>query len=729
MKIKFLASVVAALSLAFIPTMAQAVVTTLDVQNGLSAAVDLESGDNLDVTVAGPIAKTGPATHELYSTWSMQSLSLIMEDATFPASDVTWPEGWTLEYTLDGTTWVDWEVTEPTDVADVIAIRSLGDVNTVGQNTFKTTSIGQLLAASFSAAGSGDGFDVAAGNGMVFNTYHHSDGSAVIECHTYGGDSCPTVTHAVSGYSTNHGSRVFFDEASNKVYAFVYNDTDNNYGTICVDYSNDVAANCVDSYDVLDSNGTNAIDSGDPKQGYGSQSEDNGIIWSISGGSGQLMCLTLATGSPCADNAWDTGLTGNTQVTARVTALGGKVYYTVGDQFGCFDPAIDGRCSGSSTITLTDSANRHSPIPYENTSGVVVGACDLTSRQCIGTSGAVLTFPTSLGNFWDAYPSDDDSASVDMAQFGYGNHRLYYDTSAGAGALGNWASNNVSCFDYLTGAACAGFDGNGRAGIEYIYATIYDPSTPDCLWVNQDTGVIVPLDINTGEVGCDLGDPEVELPYETVTPRMSCVEDGRVTAWESIKVNLPVGVSMSDVRVSFYDTPEDDEDVPTAVSGYLDMTPNSSGLIDLSGLTSDDTGTQPSIRIVAGDISDELAGQISATVTFVAEDPELCFALAAANNCETTVVGSPTAGSIADGIVEGTSITRPTTGSDVGSKQTITLDGANAADMCAASGLRIALPLSQLASTGVDPGTFAMAGFAVLAVGGVAVAATRRRKA
>jgi LPXTG-motif cell wall-anchored protein len=104
-------------------------------------------------------------------------------------------------------------------------------------------------------------------------------------------------------------------------------------------------------------------------------------------------------------------------------------------------------------------------------------------------------------------------------------------------------------------------------------------------------------------------------------------------------------------------------------------------------------------------------------------------ALDASNHCETTVVADPPAGSIADGIVEGTSITRPTTGSDVGSKQTITLDGVNSADMCEASGLRIALPLAQLASTGVDAGTFAMAGFAVLAVGGVAVAATRRRKA
>jgi LPXTG-motif cell wall-anchored protein len=715
MRIKFVASVLAALSLAFVPTAAQAVATTLDVQNGGSAAVDLEAGDTLDVTVAGPIAKTGAAVHELYSTWSTQSLALLVEDTAFPEDNIIWPEGWTLEYTTDGTTWVDWAVTEPTDLLDIIALRSQGDVNTVGENTFKTTSIGALWAASFSASGNGDGFDVAAGNGKVFNMYHHNTSGASVECHTYAGETCATPVFTLGDYETNQGSRVFFDEASNKLYAFVYDAVDDSYGTICVDYSS-TAVSC--GFDVLDANANPE----EANQGYGSQSEDNGIIWSISGASGQLMCLTLATGSACADNAWDTGLSGDTQATARVTALGGKVYYTIGDQFGCFDPAIDGRCNGSTTVTLTNPSNRHSPIPYENTSGVIQGACDLMSRQCIDTNGATLAFPASLGNFWDDYPTDIDSANDNMIQFGYGNHRLYYDTSVGEGALNNWASNNVSCFDYLTGAACAGFNGNGREGIEYIYATIYDPSTPECVWVNQDTGRIVPLDATTGEVGCVMGDPIVELPYEAITPRMACDDEGRVTEWASIDINVPSGVDMADVRFGFYDA----DGVP--VSGWDDLDPDAAGIYDLSGLDVNDTGTTPSIRITAGDISSELAQQIAATVTFVAEDPELCFALDADNYCETNV-GTPGPGSIPDGIVEGTSITRPNVGTDVGSNESSTIPGLDASETCVASALEIDLPVSQLASTGVDAGTIAMAGFAVVAVGGAAVAVTRRRKA
>ncbi len=723
---------VAALSLAFIPTMAQAVATTLDVQNGLSSAVDLESGDTLDVTVAGPIAKTGPAVHELYATWSAQSLGLVMDDSGVPEDDVTWPEGWNLEYTLDGTSWIDWAVTQPTNVADIIAIRSLGDVNTVGENTFKTTSTGALRALSFAGSGGGDGYDVAIGNDKVFNFWHHqspqnggTQTGVTIECHTFSGELCATPEFVIEDYSSNHGSSIYSYDSQDKVFAYAMDDS-KNFGVLCVDYTNDTPVGC--GFDIL---GVTTVVT-DFEEGFadyqdmGSSSRGGNIIWSIAG-NGDLMCLDMSTAAPCSDNGWNVGTTDYAFDTGRVTALGGLVYWTLNNKLGCYNPATDGLCSGTSAITLTDTANRMPPLPVENTVGTVLGVCDVYSEQCIGSTGATFAFPATLGTFIDANPINWVVARQNAEQFAYANNRFYFETENDAL---DWGSNWVTCYDFETQAACAGFDGYIDEIVNFYSATI-DSQIANCVWINGDKGNIYPLNATTGEVGCDLGDPEVELPYETVTPRMSCVEDGRVTAWESIVVNLPVGVSMGDVQVSFYDTsdPEDEDDAPMAVDGYVDLTPDASGLIDLSGLTSETTGTQPSIRIIAGDISDELAEQISATVTFVGEDPELCLALDASNHCETTVVADPPAGSIADGIVEGTSITRPTTGSDVGSKQTITLDGVNSADMCEASGLRIALPLAQLASTGVDAGTFAMAGFAVLAVGGVAVAATRRRKA
>lgn len=726
MRIKFVASVLAALSLAFVPTAAQAVATTLDVQNGGSAAVDLEAGDTLDVTVAGPIAKTGAAVHELYSTWSTQSLALLVEDTAFPEDNIIWPEGWTLEYTTDGTTWVDWAVTEPTDLLDIIAIRSQGDVNTVGENMFKTTADGALRAASFSGSGGGDGYNVAIGNNKVFNMYHHQDGTATVQCHTFTGDLCATSELALDGYSTNHASSVYTDDTSGKVYGFVMRDSDAHFGVLCFDFSVEPAVGC--GFTELETVGAGEGN----MQDIGSSSQDGDIIWSISGDGGQLLCFNVATGVACPDNGWGTSYSGFAFDTGRVTAVDGKVFWTLSSAFGCYDSVANGLCNGANPITLTDTANRHAPLPVENTTGTLLGACDIFTEQCIDTDGATFTMDTDLQNFFNAQDDVSELAKLNAAQFTYVDNRFYYltqdtpdpDLSTNPSAEAeNWTFYGVNCYDFATEAACAGFDGLNREGITRVYTVSSDSQTPGCVWVNSDSGTIVPLDAETGEIGCDLGNPIVELPYDAVTPRMSCVEEGRVTAWESIKVNVPAGVVLADTRLSFYDS----EGV--AVDGYTDLIPNASGLIDLAGLTSDETGTQPSIRIDAGDVSDALADEITATVTFVAEDPELCFALDADNYCETTVVDSPPAGSIADGIVEGTSITRPNAGNDLGSKETSEIPGTNADQMCQASALSIDLPISQLASTGVDAGTIAMAGFAVVAVGGAAVAVTRRRKA
>lgn len=724
MRLKFVASVVAAFSLAFIPTAAQAVATTLDVQNNGSAAVDLEAGDNLDVTVAGPIAKTGAAVHELYATWSTQSLAMIVDDLAAPEEDITWPEGWTLEYTVDGATWVDWAVTAPTDILDIIAVRSQGDVNTVGENMFKTTAEGDLLAASFSGSGGGDGYNVAIADNKVFNMYHHSSGEATVQCHTFTGDLCATSELTIEGYSTNHASSVYSDDTSGKVYGFVLEDATSHYGTLCFDFSVNPAVSC--GFDELESIGPDTEQ--DLNQDIGSSSQDGNLIWTITGNGGELLCYNIATGALCAgDNGWDTGAQGYAFDTGRVTAVGGKVYWTLANKFGCYDPAVNDDCDGSTPITLTDTANRHAPLPVEDTAGTILGACDIYTEQCIDTNGVAFTMDTDLQNFFNAQDDASGLASLNAAQFAYVDNRFYYVTQAekvdALYSAEDWTFYGVNCYDFQTEAACVGFDGLNREGIDRIYTVSSDSQTPGCVWANSDSGTIVPLDAATGEIGCDLGNPIVELPYEAVTPRMSCLEDGRVSAWESIKVNVPAGVTIGDVRVSFYD--EEGAEVPN----YVDMTPNASGLIDLGGLTSEDTGTQPTIRIDAGDVSDALADEITATVTFVAEDPELCFALEADNFCETTVVDNPVAGSIADGIVEGSSITRPSRGTDVGSVESVSMEGLNSDQMCAASALSIPLPISQLASTGVDAGSLAMAGFAVVAVGGAAVVVARRRKA
>ena len=633
----------------------------------------------------------------------------------YPSDDITWPEGWTLEYTTDGTTWINWDVTAPSDVSAILAIRSIGDVNAVGENMFKTTATGSLHAASFNGSGMGDGYNVAVGNDKLFNFWHHQSNTVTAECHYFDGSVCETYLKAVDGYSTNHASSVYYDKTNDHLYGYVMNDSDGSYGVLCFDYS-DINNVVTCGYTPLNTDSTTF-----DNQDMGSSSVDDGKIWSIQGEIGKLMCFDMVTQAACSpDNAWSVGVSGNSFDTGRVTAVGGKVFWTNDDRLGCYDSVTHARCAGTSDVTLTDTENRHNPFPIENTSGTFLGVCDYFTRQCLSKDATALNFPAALGTFWDSNGANNVIARQNAEQFAYANHRLYYET-INNNIEADWSST-VSCYDYATEQACEGFDGSGTGLTEFYSATV-DSAFPNCVFLNQNTGTIIPINATTGEVNCVLADPSVDLPYDAITPRMSCLEDGRVTAWSSLKVNIPTGVAVADVRVSFYNS--DGE----PVSGYMHRTTDANGVLDLTGLTTDDTGTQPTIRITAGDISDELAGQIGGTVTFVAEDPQLCFTLNASNNCESTVSNSPAPGSIADGIVEGTSITRPDSGTDVGTKERTTLPGENAADMCVASALDIELPPPQLASTGVDAGGIAIAGFAVLAAGVAAVAVTRRRKA
>jgi hypothetical protein len=233
--------------------------------------------------------------------------------------------------------------------------------------------------------------------------------------------------------------------------------------------------------------------------------------------------------------------------------------------------------------------------------------------------------------------------------------------------------------------------------------------------------VIIPLNAETGEVGCSSGEAVVELPYAGVVPRMGCDSDGRVISWEDIQLNLN-GVNPADVAISILNNNG------AEVSGWQNLSVNSTGYLDMSGLTVAQSSTTPSIQIVGlnGATIEELEG-ITGTVTFEAEEPEMCFGLKAVTNCPDDAINNPAVPDVPPGIVEASSITYPKNGSrEVGSKQRVTIAGTNSGNLCAASAWSAFVP--TLAATGFDVAPVALGGFAVLGLGlGAAVYTARRR--
>ncbi len=725
---KFLTAALAVAALVFVPAAAQAVPsdnTTVSVTIDDAPATSMAQDDIVDVVTRGPIAQIGQSQHILYTSWSAQSLQLQSSgayDADTNPNGLIYPHGWTLEYTTDGKNWDD---NAPGDLTTVTAVRAVGDVNTKGRGVFETTTAAEPVTtgSGFSGSGAGDGYNVAFGNGILLNMYHHNTSNATIECHTITGSNCATYQRVKTGYKTNHASALYFDKSTDRVYGFVYRNSDGHYGVLCQDYS-DVAAvvDCPTVFSDL-SNGYNG-DMG--HQGFGSSSRDGDVLWGIDGYNAQLMCFDMDTtgGDECAGrNGFDIGTGGqwgSGYYHGRVTAAADKVFFTIDDKLGCFDPATTALCASSTPIDIGSGAfsnvYRHPPVPVQNTDGTFFGACDINSKLCIDSTGSTVTIPAALNTYWTANVPNGYIGGLNAQQFAIAGHKFYY---GGVQTGDNW-SKDIVCYDFQTQAACAGFNGTGR-GIVYFYTANVDPDNLGCVWVNQDSGRIIPLDATTGQVGCSSGEAIVELPYSAVVPRMGCQGDGRVISWQDIQLNLN-GVSHNDVTISILDDNGDE------VAGWQDVPVDSTGFLDMSTLTVAESSTTPSIQIAGqnGVTLDELQG-ITGTVSFEAEEPELCFGLQAKTNCPDDTMNDPTVPDVPPGIIEASSLTTPVSGGHaVGSKQRVTVAGTNSGHLCAASAWSAMIP--ELAYTGFDGGPFALGGIAIVVLGLGAVIYTARRR-
>jgi hypothetical protein len=731
-----LASSLAIVALVGFPAAAHAVasgLTTVAVTVNDLPPTSMAQDDIVDVVTHGPIAQFGSAQHILYTSWSTQSLQLQAAGAyhaTNNPNGLTYPEGWTLEYSTDGT---NWSGTAPGDLTTVIAVRAKGDVSTKGRGVFETTTEAEPITTGtdFESSGGGDGYNVAFGNGIILNMYHHDTVSAKIVCKNLDGTECATPLRTKAGYKTNHASSLYFDKSTDRVYGFVYRSSDGHYGVLCQDYS-DVAAvvDCPTEFTSL-STGFSGFNG---HQGFGSSSQDGDVLWSIDGYNAKLMCFDMDTtgGDECdgGNNGFDVGtggFWGSGFYHGRVTAAEGKVFFTIDDVMGCFDPDTTALCASSTPIDIGSDAqsnvDRHAPVPVRNTSGAFLGTCDISSKLCIDDAGATVTIPTGLSTYWTSTPPNDYIAGQNAQQWAITGAKFYYGGPERTGTehpgFPFW-SNDLVCWDFSTDALCVGFDGTDR-GITTYYTANIDPDNPGCVWVNQDSGRIIPLNAETGEIGCSSGDAVVELPYAGVVPRMGCDSDGRVISWEDIQLNLN-GLSPNDVAISIYD------DNGAAVSSWQDLDVDSTGYLDISGLTVAESSTTPSIQIVGlnGTTIEELEA-ITGTVTFEAEEPELCFGLRAVTNCPDEEINNPAVPDVPSGIVEASSITFPKNGSrEVGSKQRVTIAGTNSGNLCAASAWSAFVP--TLAATGFDTVPVALGGLAAVAAGIGAALYTKRRR-
>lgn len=728
---------IVALAIAIVPTAAQAA-SSIGVTDGTNPITSIVNGDHTQVTSTADISKTGALSQSIYTQFSPESLQL--QDT----NTVVAPENWTIEYTTNGKTWSS---TAPSDLTTVRGVRTVGDVHTLGNDIYQTTSTGTAASvdSTIQGTGSGDGFDASVFGNYVFNVYHHVRGidgdSFGLDCHnkTVGAECFTGGPFYVTGYSTSNSPSAFYDATSQKVYVGVGRDSDSALGMLCVDLTDITSpALCSTEFIQLGASTGSTLGS-DYAFAIGAQSLIGTQVFWTNSAQAKLECFDISTGLECSHSDWTipgavavtSNAAGDLTTYLRSGAFAGKVFFFSNTKMGCYDPSTGGLCNSTAARNLTNtSGNDFTPFPVTNAAGDIIGVCSYIGQQCVDTTGAnAPVIPSALSTFINDHPAVGDWLMSDSGKFGYYGHRLYMqyygDTAENGGA-----PDDVYCFDYATGAACAGFNGTNLGA--QIYAISADPSTPGCIWTNGNMAKLTTFQFDTGAPGCDFGANAITIPYEAMAPRMSCTEAGRVLSWETATFTLPSGLTDSQVFVTFQDIDGNGIDY-TGDGGpsFVNLHPVN-GVINMSDLNYDflsasNPGLNIKITAVAG--SSALSA-ITTVVKFQAETPQLCMDLEAVSNCPSTFTPAPTGDTISNGLIETVFSTTPSSGKKVSETQKVTLDGTNVAQACAAS---LITPPKKLAWTGESDYNnklnMGLAGMGFIAAAAAMIIIKRRRSA
>lgn len=316
------------------------------------SASSVAPGQTVDLTAAMPVVAVGSTTQTLTQVIDPTKVKLTS------ASDITYPAGWTLSYSTDGTSFSSTAPTTTAGWAAVRAVRATGDLVSSGSsNGFQVasrtaTGTAQSIApSSITISGSGDGFQAFfdPGRTRVFNVFHHkATGTAggQLDCHVIAtGTRCTGFPLDMGIFQTPDSSMGRVVGTNIWVPAFKPDTTSPNVassadavGYFCIDIAGvlssgaspamcstpfiemargaslNVFTSTTDLYASRSLSSNNLIGRYEfytltGVEPYGSSSETR--IWSSIAANGNLVCLDTGTKAPCAGmptGGWPTGL-------------------------------------------------------------------------------------------------------------------------------------------------------------------------------------------------------------------------------------------------------------------------------------------------------------------------------------------------------------------------------------------------------------------------------------
>lgn len=550
-----------------------------------------------------------------------------IETATpYETASAVAPEGWTIQWSTNGSTWLN---SEPA-AATVRSIRATATGAAAGpisghSQVYSSETRASIPSTNFSASTGGDGWDVFFSDENVYNIFHHDTGVLRLDCHVRAtGDRCtttdPTKAYSVS-FSDYYGvgqPTGWVDPVSGRLYAMTTKGSTGRAGVLCVNVS--LAAgpeSC--GFTGLSSTAVTAA------WEYTSGTAVIGRrMYAMNSSSKELLCFDAATVAPCAgspislaDISSAARGNGGNAAYNRIKSAGSRLWVKTPNRIRCFTSAL-AVCAGFPD-SVTVVADSDLPIAVHTTaSGTPDGLCfhstaltadTPTQQSCINTSGSLVPSWHSPFNNPDGTQGEWNSNNEDWWYDGDTTLGRHYWTTVGL--------TGVNCFDYATNNSCAGFSTYNDGSLGLTYSVRVDPQNPACLWVNSNSGLIRTFDAYSGSAGCT-GHPVITLQPSQFAPRYACSTDAGISEWTTLKLVSLVGGGTADtVTLTVRDA------LGNIVTGWKDVPVTLGASLDMTGLDVALSGSRPTFSFSFSGITGSLTTAVIA-LDYKGAGPELC---------------------------------------------------------------------------------------------------------
>lgn len=577
---------------------------------------------------------------------------------TFVPGSLHTPPGWTPSWSTDGTNFGG------TDTGTATTAVRAANANARPGGTNLSAGLVPPVQPSVTATG-GDGYTpiiyrTPSGTVEAWNMYHHTTAPspALVCTDLSAGALCaggpwpkplnttpgPFGSGATADVTTGYIPTYVSDPGRPGVTYYGAATAGNSIGIGCVDFA--TRANC--GYFPL---GTGT--------GIGGVVSTGGNVYGVAT-TGQILCLVIATRTPCAGQPYAPVVPANNisgWYLGSMTVAGGKLFASsspggAAPVLGCFDPATGTACSGWATplpVGVVGNFTFNAFTAY-NTAGTAVGVCinqrsAVPNAVCYTIAGAPLAAPTAFGSL----ASGVAVFNPETVTAPNGHVQGYFGVWSG-GVLGA-----TVCYDWTTASTCAGFPFpathptvNGGDTRDYGYA--YDTVT-QCLIGLGDAGILFSLEPSTSGSPCVHSGASVEL-----TPADFYCDGGtgHVRGYQNAKlenINLAnVNLAASTVDVS---------DTGGAVIAHPSIAPD--GTIDLSGISyAAHPSITTSVHLVLNNGNDFTGGNKPTLVlNFIGDPPQVCFKTTVASTCTITAISNTATGTDVTGALTSNTVSFP----------------------------------------------------------------------